>query len=302
MERCVAGPLRRLLLALVLLPAGAGRADAQRTLRTIGSDFGNGIADMLYVWSAPARADGRDWAAAGLATAVVLGAAAADRDIHRWIVAHPSSAAIDGLRPFREGQDVPVVDLGSGKRIDPLSGALYVVGFVADSRSLRDAAMGCASAHQAQLVIHQLTLHAVQRERPLTSGGDPYDFQWGEGPWDRHAFYSGHAANIMACVGYWNTRFDMGAVEPALYALALGIAFGRMADQRHWASDIAVGTIFGHAVGTTVGRRARKRAEQAERAERPGEERGRPSGTRMLDRAYVTGGAAGVAIGWRTRF
>jgi membrane-associated phospholipid phosphatase len=296
MRRSIAWAFRKLLPGLLLVPAGAGSADAQRTLRTIGKDVANGVADILYVWSAPARAEGRDWAGAGLAAAVVLAAAAADRDVHRWIVDHPSSVVMDGIKPFREGRDVPLVHLGSSQRIQPLAGALYLVGFLADSRALRDAAMGCTAALQAQGIVHSLTLHVVQRERPLTSDGDPHDFAWGDGPWERHAFYGGHAANVMACVSYGNERFHMDAAEPVLYTLALGVALGRMADQRHWASDIAVGTLVGHAVGTTVGRRARKRAERVER------EKGAPPGTGMLDRAYVTGGAGGVTIGWRTAF
>jgi len=273
-----------------------GSAGAQRTLRTIGNDFKNGVADMLYVWSAPARAEPRDWAGAGLAAAVVLAAGASDRDVHRWMLDHPSSVVMDGIKPFREGQDIALVDLGSGQRIEPLAGVVYFVGFIADSRALRDAGMGCASAQQAQTIVHSLTLHVVQRERPLTSNGDPHDVAWGKGPWERHSFYGGHAANIMSCVSYLNERFHMGAAEPVLYTLALGIALGRMADQHHWASDIAVGALFGHAVGTTVGRRARKRAERAERVSVA------PARAGMLDRAYLTGGIGRVTVGWQTAF
>jgi hypothetical protein len=39
----------------------------------------------------------------------------------------------------------------------------------------------------------------------------------------------------MPCVSYWNERFHMGAAEPVLYTVALGVGVGRMADQRHWA-------------------------------------------------------------------
>jgi hypothetical protein len=103
----------------------------------------------------------------------------------------------------------------------------------------------------------------------------------------------------MSCVSYWNERFHMGAAEPMLYALALGVSLGRMADQRHWASDVAFGTLFGHAVGTTVGRRARKRAERAERSAR---EQGALPRSGMLDGAYVTGGSGVLTVGWQRAF
>jgi hypothetical protein len=103
----------------------------------------------------------------------------------------------------------------------------------------------------------------------------------------------------MPCVSYWNERFHMGAAEPVLYTVALGVGFGRMADQRHWAWDTAFGSHFGYAVGATVGRGARKRAERAERAERGD---GAPSGTGMLDHAYLTADTDGVTVGWQIAF
>jgi membrane-associated phospholipid phosphatase len=284
---------QRLLPGLILLASSARDAGAQRTLRTIGSDVANGVGDMLYVFSSPVRANGRDWARAGLAGGIVVVAGLADRELNRWMVDNPSSVAMDGLKPFREDQDVPFVDLGSPKRLLPVTGAAYVIGFIADSRALRDAAMGCASAHQGVAAIQSLALHVVQRERPLTADGDPYDMTWGSGPWDRHSFFSGHASNVMSCVSYWNERFEMGAAEPALYAIALGIGLGRMADQRHWASDIAAGTILGYAVGSTAGRRARKRAER---------ESGAASTTSLLDGTYVGSAAGGVRVGWQRTF
>jgi membrane-associated phospholipid phosphatase len=293
MRRNAAGLFPGLLAGLLLLSVPAGRADAQRTLRTIGKDLGTGVRDILYVWSAPARADGRDWLGAGLATALVVATGAADRDIQKWVVRHPSSAVVDAFRPFREGQDIPLVDAGSPKRILPFTAALYGVGFIADSPTIRDAAMGCASAEQAQAIIHLVALNVVQRERPLTAGGDPFDVGWGSGPWERHSFFSGHASNIMACVAYWNERFDIGPVEPVLYAVALGIGLGRIPDQRHWASDVVSGTIIGHAAGRTVGRRARKRAERGGEA---------PASTGMIHRPYLVGGAHGVAAGWQIAF
>ena len=293
MPHSVPSCLRSSVLGLLLLVSFAGSASGQRSAATFGRDVSNGVGDMLHVWSSPLRADGGDWARAGLAGAFVVAVGLADRDINRWMVRHPSSAAMDGLRPFREGEDVPLVDLGSPKRILPIAGSLYVVGFVANSRAIRDAAVGCASALQAQAGIQSVALQVVQRERPLTSEGDPFDVEWGSGPWDRHSFFSGHASNVMSCVGYWTSRFEMGRAKPVLYALAVGIGLGRMADERHWASDIAAGSIFGYAVGTAVGRRARSRAERDSVAPTTAHRGGSP---------YVSGGRRAARVGWQYAF
>jgi membrane-associated phospholipid phosphatase len=289
----IARHLPGVLMGLLLLPLAAASAHGQRTLRTIGRDLGHGIGDMLYVWSSPVRADRYDWLDAALVGGAVLLFVPADWGAQRWMVEHPSSVVMDAIDPFREGRKPALVDLGSPKQLLPLAGALYVVGFVADSRAIRDAAVGCTSAQQAQAGIQTVALHIVQRERPLTADGDPYDMGWGVGPWDRHSFYSGHMSTIMSCVTYWNERFHMGWVEPALYTLAVGIGLGRMADQRHWASDIAAGTVLGYAVGRTVGRRARRRADQAQNE---------ATKTGVLDGAYLSTGAGGVTAGWRRAF
>ncbi|HEU4563575.1 MAG TPA: phosphatase PAP2 family protein, partial [Gemmatimonadaceae bacterium] len=242
-----------LLAALLLLAAPRG-AHAQRTLGTIGSDLKDGVGDILHVWSAPLRADGGEWMTFALVLAGTANLTLVDRQIHDLIQEHPSSVVIDALRPFREGARVPLVDLGSGKRLQPLSGALYVIGFIADSPGLRDAGMGCAAAQQSQTFVHSLVERVVSRTRPRQSPDDAYHLEWGYGPWEEHSFYGGHAANAMACATFFNERFDLGAAEPLLYVVALGVGIGRMADQRHWASDTFFGMAWGHAVGRMIGR------------------------------------------------
>jgi hypothetical protein len=45
------------------------------------------------------------------------------------------------------------------------------------------------------------------------------------------------------------------------YPLAMGIGFGMVVGDHHWASDVVAGAMLGHAVGYTVGRRFRKAYE-----------------------------------------
>jgi hypothetical protein len=68
-----------------------------------------------------------------------------------------------------------------------------------------------------------------------------------------------------------------------------------MADQRHWASDVATGVILGYAIGRTVGHRARMRVEHADRAAAA------PPRAGALDGVYVAGGTS-ATLGWRRTF
>jgi hypothetical protein len=277
----------------LLTGLGAEAAQAQRTPRTIVSDFGTGISDMFYVWKAPLRADSRDWAtAAGVAGTVVV-IAAFDGVIQDYMLAYPKSAVMRALEPMTEDADPPLMRLGGAKVIYPMTLALYGGGFLLDSRPLRQAAMGCVTAYQAQSVVHELTYRVVSRRRPRTSIGNPYDIKLGHGEWEVHSFYTGHAANFLTCATVWNTMFDLGIAEPVLYALGVGIGIGRTVDQRHWSSDTALGLVMGYAVGRIIGGRYQARAD---------ERRGAPAVTASPNGLTMTGDGRTMVVGWRLTF
>ncbi len=234
-------------------------ANAQRTLKSIGRDLEFGVRDILHVWASPIHADRDEWMVFAASAAFVGATLIIDDDVQRVMARHPRSAFMRGLEPFREEHKTELFNLGSGKRLQPLSGVLYLLGFAFDSRALRDAGLGCASTQQANILVHHGSYAIISRERPLTAK-DQYEIQLGAGPWRQHSFYGGHAGNIMGCVTYWNERFDLGPAEPMLYLLAFGVGLGRVADQRHWLSDTFTGMLVGHAFGRVIARRARARA------------------------------------------
>ena len=292
-----------IVYALLLIPAAAPVAGAQRTFRTVGEDFRNGFSDMIWLWASPLRADGRQW----LDFAGVLAGSAAvgiyDGEIQDWLAEHPHSVPIQLLRPFGEDESIPLTDLGSGKRLLPVSGLVYLIGFVADSRNLRDAGIGCAASQQAQTLTHEVAFHVVARQRPRESGpapyvvgADPYVFEYFQRtPWPMHSFYGGHGASAMACATFLGERFDLGLAEPLLYATALGIAFARVSDGRHWTSDTILGLAFGHAIGRSIAGRQKARAERRDAEESASAE---PDD----DGLYVGGDARGLLLGWRRSF
>lgn len=274
----------------------ASSADAQRTLKSVGRDFENGIRDILHVWASPLHADRDEWVTFAASAAFVGATLVIDDDVQRAMARHPRSTFMRGLEVFREGHNTGLIDLGSGKRLQPLSGVLYLLGFAFDSRALRDAGMGCASTQQANILVHHGSYAIISRERPLTANGDQYDIELGAGPWREHSFYGGHAGNIMGCVTYWNERFDLGPAEPVLYLVAIGVGLGRIADQRHWLSDTFTGMLVGHAFGRVIGRRARARANGG-----PAQASGPFGGDLLLSTGGSSGGQT-VVIGWHRAF
>jgi hypothetical protein len=273
-----------------------GPVAAQRTVKSVGRDLERGVRDILHVWASPFHADRDEWATFAASAALVGASLLIDDDLDRAMQRHPNSVFMRGLEPFREEENTELFNLGSGKRLQPLSGILYLLGFAFDSRALRDAGLGCASTQQANILVHHGSYAIIARERPRTANGDAYIFELGRGPWSQHSFYGGHAGNIMGCVTYWNERFDLGVAEPVLYVLAVGVGLGRVADGRHWLSDTITGMLVGHAFGRVIARRARARATV------PGSETLAPDAGQLLLQTRHSSGNRTVIIGWHQTF
>ncbi len=106
------------------------------------------------------------------------------------------------------------------------------------------------------------------------------------------SFPGGHVANVMACASFFNTRYEWGVVEPALYGLVGAVALGRMADRAHWLSDNFVGGVVGYAIGRTVAvRQLRRKAKRESEAAAGG-----------ANGFYAAPDPTEMRIGWRFTF
>src|SRR5262245_28411916 len=206
------------LLAAALPCAVAGQS--------VGHDLESAGKDFLHVWAAPGRLDSNDLPVLGVLAAGTALFIRLDQPVNDWFNDHPASFAVKVLTPFREGH--PASFLGRSFVLAGGSMLLYGAGWAFDSRNLRDAGMGCASAALSATTIRSLVNHIVGRERPRLGHG-PFRFELFTSSWNKHSFPAGHAAHLMSCVAFWNERFDLGAAEPALYAIAGGVALARMA-------------------------------------------------------------------------
>jgi hypothetical protein len=255
--------MHRWIVALMtlssILPA---TAEAQRTFKAIGKDLWTDVGDIWYVWKSPFHAGASDWKDFGLV--MVAGAAISplDDDIDRWVVRNPESLPLDLIEHFREDAKLNLGDLSVGRRILPASGIMYLIGFAADNRSLKDAGLGCAAAQQTNSAPRHVLYEVVKRRRPSTAEGDQYLFGLGGGPWEEHSLVGGHVANAVGCAAFLSERFQLGVAEPVLYTIALAIGVARVADRRHWTSDQFIGIVGGYAVGRTIAHRQLRRLDR----------------------------------------
>ena len=222
------------------------------------------VGDIWSNWTSPARMtwrDGRGLAAAAALTGV---AATADEGFYRWATDHPDAWPIRILHPLREAGHFPLYELGSGQYLLPLSGALYIAGGASHSRRLREAGLGCATAHLTSAGAREIVYLLISRDRPRLSPDDPFRFHVpGTRDWNAHSFFSGHIANSMGCASFFSHHFQLRAAEPVIYAFVLAIGTGRVLDGRHWLSDTSVGALFGYATGRAISARMMRRRDRA---------------------------------------
>ena len=243
-----------LLLATVAFPESAQgqfRADSVR------QDFRRAIGDAWSVWTSPVHATDDDLRGVAAGMALTGAAATADKPFAQWMKDHPNAWPVRTLRNLlSEEARYPVYELGSGQYILPLSAALYLGGTAGHSRNLRDAGLGCATAHLTSAGAREIVYLIIARDRPRLSPDDPFVIRFpGSHDWNEHSFFSGHIANSLGCASFLSHRFELHALTPVLYGFTMAIGAGRLLDGRHWLSDTVVGGLFGYATGRAIAAR-----------------------------------------------
>jgi membrane-associated phospholipid phosphatase len=301
--------MRTALFGAMWLPSAA--LPAQTIPKDFVFDVKYGVFDVLSVWASPFRGSLRGYAIGALSLGLAGASSIFDDNAAAWIRKHPNAGVLQAVNPVREGSGLSLVNIGAGGWHEKGALAVYGAGLFTRSRAVRDLGMGCLAASQAHLLVRTVVYKAVSRERPLfreTVGGTeidrpgrPYALSSpGQATWWDNSFFAGHVTTVTSCISFITHRFHLGYAEPALWAFGAALSLGRMADQRHYASDVLIGGLIGFAVGKVVGDRSRDRAEQRDgrKARVPGE---RDEGTSRswLDGVYMTQSGSSTLLGWR---
>lgn len=224
---------------LAVQPASAQRKPLYDLAGSI-ADFGR---DTWLTVSSPARADRDAW----LLTAGVVGVGAllflADEDIGR--MAHRN----EGEPVFREVLDV-------GNALEPLGlmgktnvwlavGAVgsYAVGLDRPKRAFTELLYSQWIAGLIRAGSNRL----VGRARPHRELGSRH-FAIGDGT----SFPSGHASTIFQIATVLSHHVGWRPASIAFYGLAGTVAWQRIVDDQHWASDVWFGAVSGYAITKLV--------------------------------------------------
>ena len=229
-------PARALLLAATLGAAPLSAAGAQAPPGGVGTDSSGRLftkGDLVFYGSLAA------------ATAVLW---QFDDNIQRYLTdsAHHNATLDDvaiGLRKVNE------------RSAFAASLVTFAVGKIAGKPRVAEVGWHAAEGVFVAAGVQTLIKNAFGRSRPfVTNHRNPTDLHPGKGfkdPWYR-SMPSLHTGGMMAMATVMTSEIDrwhpgsVRYVRPVAYAVALSPGLARMYDDRHWATDVLVGTATGY--------------------------------------------------------
>jgi membrane-associated phospholipid phosphatase len=174
----------------------------------------------------------------------------------------PGPQSSSALRGTADGVEM----IGSPGAI-VFGGSLYAVGLIARKRTVADLGWHTLEALAVSGQVTSALKGLFGRSRPYAADGDARDFDFGGGfgNTDRRSFPSGHTsmaftfASVVAEETSHRWPRAHRVISPLAYAAATGVGLARMYNDKHWASDVALGAAIGTLSGRLVVRYAHGR-------------------------------------------
>lgn len=210
--------------------------------------------DFKYIASSPARWKGREWGKFAIVTGTAgLFMLVADREVHEMMQRNQNETF----------KSVSKVAYPLGNRLPPLLlSGMYVTSVITKNRRMEHATLSIAKSLAISTVFYTAGKSVIRRQRP-TRTDDPYDFVPPFTNKGYTSFPSGHANTAFATATAFALEYkDKKWVPWVAYTLASLTAVSRLYDNRHWASDVLIGSAIGHFVTKGVYKMEEKRIEK----------------------------------------
>ena len=156
--------------------------------------------------------------------------------------------------------------LGRTKELAAAGAATYALGMLTSNRRVADFGLHAFVTLAVSNFLSGSLKVVTGRARPYmlddASGAptDPYQWDffggWGD-EGDHLAYPSGHTSNAFAIATVFAEELG-GAAGWVAYPLAAGVAWSRVNDEVHWASDVVMGAVVGIVTGQLIVRRGHR--------------------------------------------
>jgi membrane-associated phospholipid phosphatase len=172
------------------------------------------------------RVPARAW----IVPAGIAASAALDPELREWTL-HRHTRSLDRLAKS-------VNPFGTDKRLVPAMAVTYVIASVTQQESLANATLSTGAAYLAVDLVESSLKLVIGRERPHLEGNsrhfDPFTTN---GDW--HSFPSAHVAHITSIAQAISMQMHSDPVTALCGSLVALIAWDRVYEDQHWASDVA---------------------------------------------------------------
>ncbi|HEX2536130.1 MAG TPA: phosphatase PAP2 family protein [Chitinophagaceae bacterium] len=210
--------------------------------------------DFKGVASAPFHWKGKNWATfaaiAGTAGVLMLGP---DEPIKDFLQRNRN--------PFLDEAAEVVYPLGN-KFPPVLLAGMYVAGVVSGNRRLEHSSLRVAKSLAIATAFYTSTKVLIRRQRPVRAN-HPRQFTAPFNKNDYTSLPSGHANTAFAVATAFALEYREHKWVPwVAYSLATMTGLSRMYQNRHWTSDVILGSAIGHFVTRTVYRLEEQRHRQ----------------------------------------
>jgi len=237
------------LLVGALLPGMAGGAAGLSGAETTGENkldrafWGRFGRDFASVVTAPARWKGSDFLVLAAVSGTGLLVMAFDQDIQDWSQDRRDPSSDRAASVFRA--------FGDGAVLAGISAAVYAAGAIGQNDGWRKTALLSLESLATASVLVWTTKVIVGRARPYSgeSSGCFHPFSGKSRFW---SFPSGHAAAAFSVATAIALQSKSGIVDAAAYGLAALAGLSRVHDNKHWASDVLVGSALGYFVARKI--------------------------------------------------
>jgi hypothetical protein len=129
----------------------------------------------------------------------------------------------------------------------------YAIGLAFKDEQSKKVAMLATKSIILAGVFNGISKAAFGRFRPYqTQDNDPFNWQ-GPNLDGFYSFPSGHTMSVWVVAAVFAEEYKAQLWVPlTAYTLASAVGISRIYDNKHWASDVLVGAVFGWAIGKTV--------------------------------------------------
>lgn len=212
-------------------------------------DYWKGVySDGRYVLFSPFEWDRGDWLRCGFILGATGGLMCQDEGIQDWFQRQRSSTS--------NRISSRIEPLGSEGALIAL-GATYLSGCLLHETALKRVTLLCGESVLISGVVVSALKILMGRARPYTNEGTysycPFNIRA-----SHQSLPSGHTSTAFAIASCLTEECDNTLVDIISYGTAIMVGLSMIHDNKHWASDVFLGSIIGIGVGKTISKLHKK--------------------------------------------